>query len=978
MAKRRFPSNQKHRQTFPILGAALVFALALAALLTQPSATGSAHAGLRLSEIMTDNASFSASETGEVCDWIEIENTSDQAISLKGYALMNAAKPADAFVFSGSTLQPGECIVVCADGAGSSQCGALCAPFKLASAGATVSLLAPNGDVIDITDVPALKTDEVWMRGGDGAWQISSQPTPGTTTAAQASPSEVRSAQSGAIQITEIMSCSVTFFADENGVCSDYIEIYNASEEAISLGGWSLTNDPERLRRWTFPDISLEPGGYLAVHCSGESRTDDPSHLHASFRLASDGGEICLTDASGAIAARVQFPTLNADQAWSAEEGGWTELLAPSPGYANTSEGADAAAALGGNSFGVTITEIAASVSDSSDWIELYNASSADVDLSGFGLSNNAGRPRKWQFPSGTVIRAGQYLVVSAGGDGEQLCTDFSLSAEGGYSVTLCDASGKIFDRMFVPKQYRNVSYGRTDAGLRYFEQPSPNAANAGAAWLGRAPQPEYSVPGGLYASGDTLTIALNAPSDCRIYYTLDCTDPDETSALYTGPITISAQTVLRARAYRDGCMPSYPTAQSYLFDAKNGSGSVYTVSVVSDPYNLISDEAGIMVAGSGSKPNYSMDWEREAHVEIYDQSGQRLLSQSCAIRQQGQTCRDQPQQCFKLIARAEYGDSRFHGELFSQRDWTEYRTLLLRNSSDDASKTRMRDSVLTTLAEDTSVLYQESEVCVVYINGVYWGHYNLREGIHPALICQHEGWQGDEDAIDLVAKNATVMQGSDDTFLELVAALKQYGSNTDAAYQAIDNAIDIQNYIEYMAIEIFTGNTDPSNVKRYRNADADGKWRWILYDIDWAFNQDTNSVARWLSPGGVGNGNRTDNTFFILCMANDTFRDRFLTYLGQQLATNFSAESVISRFKTRYELLQTILPDHFERWNESEAAYNTEVERLISYANARPTRMLQFLKASKALNLSRAQMEQYFGEVMAIAGLTYDQISKP
>ena len=668
------------------------------------------------------------------------------------------------------------------------------------------------------------------------------------------------------------------------------------------------------------------------------------------------------------------------------------------------------------------------------DYVELHNVSDEAVNLSGWYLSNAKENLRRWALPEmtlapdeyraihlsglnresdghihadfrlnssgdqvflsepdGTVIQPGQYLCVFAdrGGNDDMvdpsrapstnLIAEFNLSAAGGYSVVLSRADGEIVDRMALPQQYRDISYGRKNdsAECVYFDQMTPGAANAGNTYLGRAETPAFSVSGGLFEAGDTIEVELSAPSDCRVYYTTDMTDPTENSNRYTSPIRISSQTVLRVRAYKDGCMPSYMDTQSYLFETKNGGGSVYTVSIVSDPYNLTSDEAGILVKGSGSKPNYDQDWEREAHVEIYDPNGNMVVSQECGMRQQGQTCRSEPQQCFKLIARKEYGDDLFRGHIFTNRDYDVCRAILIRNSSDDANKTRMRDSVLQKLAEGTSVLYQETEVCVVYLNGEYWGHYNIREAVNPTLICLNEGWVGDENELDYVLKNNTLLQGSDDSFQNLLAYLTTNDPNTGAAYQIIDENIDIQNYIEYMSIQIFCGNTDPSNVKRYRNPNADGKWRWVLYDIDWSFLQDTNSIARWLAPGGVGNGLRTDNTFFIACMKNDTFRDRFLEYFGTQLATAMTTEHVLSMFQERYQLLSTIFPEHFERWQWRESKYQDALRVLISYAQSRPTRILQFLKYSKDLDLSQAQMEHYFGTAMTAAGLTYDTIPR-
>ena len=221
-------------------------------------------------------------------------------------------------------------------------------------------------------------------------------------------------------------------------------------------------------------------------------------------------------------------------------------------------------------------------------------------------------------------------------------------------------------------------------------------------------------------------------------------------------------------------------------------------------------------------------------------------------------------------------------------------------------------------------------------------------------------------------------MQGSNETFAALVTWVKNNNTNTDEAYEYIGQRIDIRNYIEYMAVEMYTGNTDTLNVKRYRNPKTDGKWRWVLFDLDWAFNTDTNSVTRWLKPGGMGNGNRTDNSLFIACMKNSRFRDEFLTYLGEQMATTFSADHVLMLTQEYYEKLKPILPDQLARWNSTETKYANALKEFIAYARSRPYRMLQFLKYCEALSLSQAQMEKYFGRIMEIEGKSYADIKKP
>ncbi len=961
---------------------------------------GASQSGLRVSEVMTANASTLVGDAG-IVDWIELENTSDRPVDLTGYSLMRQTKPSKAFAFPGGTLQPGEFALIYTDGSGKPvQSDGWHAPFRLPASGDDLALIDKAGNGVDLVRVPALARDQVYCRDAAGEWAVSDFPTPGEVNRAgrldAAAEKEIK-VQQGDLEITEVMANNATFFADEDGLYPDYVEIHNRSKNPVNLEGWCLSNKSEKLMRWSFPAITLPADGYLAVHCSGEDRAADAAHLHANFKLSKKGADVFLTHPSGVTVSHVKTPLMEADQCYSLLETGWSKQFSPSPNYANTPAGADAAAAQidAGNTRGVRITEVLASSSKSDDWIELYNSTGAPVDLSGCGLSDNAGRPRKWQFPSGTVIQPGQYLGVFANGmngaSGDRLQTNYRLSSDGGYSVVLSEPDGAIFDRVFVPMQYQDISFGRAEnqGGLRYFTTVTPGAANSGEAYYGRAPKPVYSAMGGLYKSGDVLNVELSVPSGCQIHYTLDYTDPTLDSPLYTGPIQISQTAVLRTRVYGEGYLESFMDSQSYLYDVNNAGGTVYVVSMVSDPYNLTSDEAGIMVKGPNATANYPygsmnkganfwMDWEREGHIEVFNPDGSTLISQECGIKLHGQFSRAEDQKAFKIIARSRYGANRFQAAIFSHRPYTEYQSFLLRSSSEDGDKTRFRDALLQRLAEGGDVDYQETEFGVLYIDGQYWGHYNLRERICKSNICQFEGWEGDEDDIDLVKANTNVMQGSNDTMVQLLDYVKSHNMNTDEAYQVLDSAIDIQNYIEYMAVEMYTGNTDTLNVKRYRNPKTDGKWRWVLFDLDWAFYTDTNSPKRWLTPGGMGNKNRTDNTLFIACMKNNRFADEFMTFLGQKMATTYSYEHLKQMTEEFYTAIAPLMPEHYERWNFSETKHKKEIKVFLRYAEQRPKRMLQFIKYNDYLPLSQSQFEKYFGDVMAQLGVSYGDIPKP
>ena len=970
-----------------VCAAALLLCLAVTSL----ASAGSGMQALRLSEVMTTGASSALKS-----DWIELENASDAPVDLSGYAVYSQSRPTKLLALPSNRLEPGERLVILCDGSARTPVtGELHAPFKLSAAGETVVLLGRNGAPADQVDVPPLARGQAYCRDAAGAWVVTDFETPGEgNRTALAVEAGARSPEviSGALEISEVMSRNQTFFPDENGLCPDYVEIHNVTDAPVDLDGWRLTDNPNKPRKWIFPAVTLPADGYLAVHCSGASSMDDPDHLHANFKLNRNGEELLLIDPDGTLVSRVCVPALPADEAWSLTEEGWQTALPPTPGAPNDGMGSGTDAIRQTNERNVYINEVLTASDGSADWIELYNAGAVAADLSGCGLSDNAAHPRKWRFPEGTVLDAGEYLCVSADGATEApdgvLHAGFALSVKGGYSVTLSDPQGSIFDRLFIPAQQRDVSYGRVEglADTGYFDTPTPGEANMATLYRGRAPQPVFSPQGGLFTSGDVVTVALSAPEDCRIYYTLDCTDPTPSSTLYVAPITITDTTILRARAYRDDCLPSLMDAQSYLFDVKNGEGTVYVASMVSDPYNLTSDEAGILVKGPnaiskypygmpGKGANFWMDWEREAHIEVFRPDGDALLSQECGIMLHGTHSRAADQKPFKVIARTRYGSNRFNAALFSRRNYEEYQSFVLRTGSQDAGRTRMRDAVLQQLAVGTGLMYQEYEIVVLYLNGQYWGQYNLRERVNPESICQWEGWEGDEDDLDLIRGNDTVMQGSDATMQALIEWLKTHDVNSDEAYAAIDAAVDIDNYIAYMAIEMYTGNTDTLNMKRYRDPRRDGKWRWVLFDLDCGFDIDTDSVSRWLDPEGMGRGKNTDNRLFVACMRNDRFREKFLSYLGERMASTFTAEHVVGLIEGFFNSARAITADHLARWGLKETDYKKEMQYLLSYARTRPERMLYFLKSAENLHLTREEMERWFSGALTLAGLTYDTI---
>jgi len=210
---------------------------------------------------------------------------------------------------------------------------------------------------------------------------------------------------------------------------------------------------------------------------------------------------------------------------------------------------------------------------DFSDWIELHNSGPTSVDLEGLSLTDDELNPTKWIFPSGVTLSAGEYLVVFASSKNRvdpnsELHTTFALGAGGEY-LGLYDMDGTTVLQEYAPEyppQSPDVSYGiNNNNQLRFFSNPSPGQAN-GAGDTPIIESVKADVDRGFYSS--TFSVGLSTtPSNAQIRYTTDGSEPKQNSgSVYSGSITISTTTVLRAAAFLSGYEDSPVSTYSYVF----------------------------------------------------------------------------------------------------------------------------------------------------------------------------------------------------------------------------------------------------------------------------------------------------------------------------------------------------------------------------------------------------------------------------
>ncbi len=984
---------------------------------------GTRYDGLVISEVMAANSSAVPDETGSFSDWLEIYNGTGADLDMEGVMLTNR-NDRITFPFPSYLLKAGERVIVFADNRYQLDPSLpFHGKFKIASVGAHIYMYDPDMYLIDEVITPTMTADQSYAftgldENGEKQYILTDYYSPGyenTEEGFVAYRSE-NATRTGALIINEVCPAPKVGIPDEDNEIVDWVELRNTTNETISLAGYYLSDKENRPLKWRFPEsASIAPNGYFLVYCSGKDKLQQNGVPHTNFSISAERETIVLSDNNGRLVDRVSIENVPTDYSVGRDKtGAWVFFSLSTPGNPNDANGQSKTDELirAYNPTGVYISEVMASndtvmVGSTStiacDYVELYNSSNKTVDLSYYGLSDSLSRPRKWQFPQGIVIEPGEYKVILLDGNSAmssyyELHTNFKLARAGGETISFCDPSGKVLDRLPLSLIPTDHSYGRTTgyAGFYYYNTPTPGAPN-GTGYYGYASNPSFSQNGGEYKG--SVQVSISIPKDTIVYYTIDGSIPTSASTqYYEGDVfDISRVTVLRARAFDpDGLLqPSETITQTYL---PNVYHEFPIVSLVTDPDELWNAETGMLTVGENVDKSRGIPFKntiyrefgkimRAGHIEMYLKDGTQLISQGMEFGLQGQYSLDMPQKTFKVRAKAKYGAKYFEApQLFDDREFTSYKNIVLRNSGNDCVWTRMNDSFQSRLidafneqaAEPSTVVHQATRPVVVYLNGRYWGHYNLRERADRYFVAQHEGIGLDQaNNMDVLEASSKLVYGSAKGYTDMIKRIKASSPGTNASdLQYILDNVDVDNYFDYMAFEMFFGNSDPGNIRFYRLHQEGSKWRWIFFDADYGlFRSGFDSMTSYLKPAGAGE-QKIDNTIIRKLLENEEMLDKFLTRLGE-IYQFFTTEKMTEIFDAMAAVLAPEMPVHFARWaEENDKAINvdspTTPEGALRYWNTRLDYTRNVLKkrpryfyemVQERLSLTDAQMLGYFGE---------------
>lgn len=524
---------------------------------------------------------------------------------------------------------------------------------------------------------------------------------------------------------------------------------------------------------------------------------------------------------------------------------------------------------------------------------------------------------------------------------------------------------------------------------------PTPRPSYAPGTILGKAPT--FSHKDSFYNSA--ISVSITAEKAGTIYYTTDGSEPTTRSKKYVGAITVPAAggntpkaTVLRAKAfYTDGS--ESPTAVHTYFVGSQISSRFSTLvfSISGDPADLTSAPDGILYGS-----NYEQrgrESERAIYLEVFNKNGSPVISQYSGVRVYGGASRANAVKSLKLFARKSYGSDigKFKYNFFNNTNASgsyiaSYDKLVLRSYGNDWQFAYLRDEMCQRLAAKAGYPITESVVpAVVYLNGEYYNFVWLHESYCDAFFKQKFNGTGKKGEF-IVLEGGEMYKSADEDDETETQAKEQYHSTywslaqkdltVESNYKKLTDFIDVENYLDYYAFNIYINNWDwpNNNYKLYRYYTGkgesygtgvyDGRWRYLLHDTDYSFGlygQDLtqaeyDNLARIMDP----NDNRYSPLFDSLMKRKDC-REYFVKKILELSSGALSYSSVNSMLSTmtglqkkELSIYMSYLSQKYNCWT-NEWATKDALEQIRTFAKNRPDLMISML--SKHLGMTEEEI---------------------
>ena len=432
-----------------------------------------------------------------------------------------------------------------------------------------------------------------------------------------------------------------------------------------------------------------------------------------------------------------------------------------------------------------------------------------------------------------------------------------------------------------------------------------------------------------------------------KAYYSIDGSKP---SKRFSKPIEISKSTFLKIKPVFEGDSIDTLISRAYIL---NFETKLPILSIGVDEDYFWDKEKGIYVLGAHAykdttghwhNANYEKKWERPIHIIFLDTNNQEGFNQKCGIKIFGESTRRQPDKSMKIIARTEYGTSRFKHKIFPQKDISEFKQLVIRTSGNDYNGSRFKDVLNAYLARNIGLDYMAYQPVQLFLNGQYWGVYNLREKVNEHYLFENHG--ANKDSSSIIMGRWVRQHGSSSDYMKMYNWFMRLDTMDNAAYEKAQTMLDIRNYINYRVFQIYLNNTDSrGNIRYWNSKDLDGKFRMILYDTDLSFGTASRKyLVKCLSSKRTDWFNPEWSTFYLRkLMQNDQFKNDFINQMAHLMNTAIHRDTIIAAvdklegiYKDELPRNGKLLAPHLKRVPLTEKDWLEKVDHFRMYAKLR------------------------------------------
>lgn len=591
-------------------------------------------------------------------------------------------------------------------------------------------------------------------------------------------------------------------------------------------------------------------------------------------------------------------------------------------------------------------------------WVELYNPTNSPIDITGYSIGEHEDMTNAYTFPSGkNVVPANGHLLIYCDKEAKGLHSSFRIDS-GKATLFLFDRSGNTVDQLSLAKMPApNVAYGRVTDGSeawQYEVTPTAGEPNGGQGSAMILPEPEFSVVGGLFNSSFFLTLSIpeGVPEDTKLYMTIDGSEPDPNSTTSrlvpngSATVPVNQTRIVRAKLFSAEAASPRSTTHSYIYHPRETKLPV--VSIVTNDDYMYGTENGILSSVvNGDKPNYMQKWRRPINIEYFsnEDGSKEVFNQLGETAVSGVSTREQPQKSMKIYANKRFGAKNYKGKFWTDKpEVKKVKSFVLRSGGNNSFTTRINDAAVqklfgTHLGEELD--WQAYQPVIVYINGVYKGEFGMRERADADFVEANWGVEDVEEADETSYQEAEA--GS------LFETFRNSYRDQSTTYEQLAEQMDMENFTQSLIAEMYAMNTDfpTNNVAMWRPTTEDGKWRWILKDLDRAgmtlalYPRDFDMFNYMFNPDLLLQYSGMYHfDLYMRMISFSEFREHFIDLFATQLGDFLKPELMTALLDTMSSEIMDELKPTFYAYNcySEWSDYNQNMKNLKKFFNERQT----------------------------------------